>query len=390
MVSRELSAVVLAAGEGRRLTPLTNTRPKPMLPVANRPILEYVLRAIRAAGIDTVYFVVGYRQERIRNYFGDGDDWDISLQYIEQQTQLGTGHAILQAEASVDSPFLVFNGDRVVDPSIAKTVVDAHAENVQASMALTRVENPTRFGVTTVDDGRLIAIEEKPHTSTPSAMINAGVYCFDEQIFDRIRQTDTVGGELAITTTLNEMADEGAVATAPYSGRWLDVTYLWDVPLVNASVIEETDRLPSDRIHDSVSIAADADLAQRASIGPHTTIGGGTAIGPSARIGPNCVIENSVVMDDAVIEAGTVVRDAVVGANAHLGPHVTIPGGPADVVTEGKEHRNVRLGGVVGDNADIGGGATIAPGAIIGNNASVAAGTRVRGRIAPETFVQGG
>ena len=109
------TAVILAAGAGRRLEPLTNRRPKPMVPVANRPLLEHVIETVAAAGIDRIVLVVGYKQERIRNHFGDGDEWDVTIEYVEQSTQLGTGHAVLQAESIVDDPFIVLNGDRIVD-----------------------------------------------------------------------------------------------------------------------------------------------------------------------------------------------------------------------------------------------------------------------------------
>jgi Nucleoside-diphosphate-sugar pyrophosphorylase involved in lipopolysaccharide biosynthesis/translation initiation factor 2B, gamma/epsilon subunits (eIF-2Bgamma/eIF-2Bepsilon) len=104
MSDNSVTAVILAAGEGRRLEPLTNRRPKPMVPVANRPLLEHVVEAVAAAGIDRIALVVGYRQERIRNHFGDGDDWGVTIEYVEQSTQLGTGHAVLQAESVVDRP----------------------------------------------------------------------------------------------------------------------------------------------------------------------------------------------------------------------------------------------------------------------------------------------
>ena len=117
MSDTPVTAVILAAGEGRRLEPLTNRRPKPMMPVANRPLLEHVIDSVVAAGIDRIVLVVGYKQERIRNHFRDGNDWGVTIEYVEQSTQLGTGHAVLQAEPVVDGPFVVLNGDRIVDPA---------------------------------------------------------------------------------------------------------------------------------------------------------------------------------------------------------------------------------------------------------------------------------
>ena len=107
-----MKAVILAAGEGRRLDPLTNRRPKPMVPVRNQPLLEYVIEAVSAAGIDEIVLVVGYKRDRIQQHFGDGDDWGVTIEYVVQEKQLGTGHAVLQAEAVIDGDFLVLNGDR--------------------------------------------------------------------------------------------------------------------------------------------------------------------------------------------------------------------------------------------------------------------------------------
>ena len=210
MGTAAVSAVILAAGEGRRLEPLTNRRPKPMVPVANRPLLEHVLEAVVAAGIDHVVFVVGYRQERIRNHFGDGDEWGIDVEYVEQSTQLGTGHAVLQAEPAVDGPFVVVNGDRIVDPSIVTTVCDRAASGETPTVAVTRVDNPQAYGVVTLEGDRVVAIDEKPDVPVETGRINAGVYGFSPAIFEAIRETNTTG-ELAITATLNDLAERDAV-----------------------------------------------------------------------------------------------------------------------------------------------------------------------------------
>src|SRR6056297_2958377 len=186
MGAAAVSAVILAAGEGRRLEPLTNRRPKPMVPVANRPLLEYVVEAVAAAGIDRIVLVVGYRQERIRNHFGDGDDWDVTIEYVEQSTQLGTGHAVLQVESVVDGPFVVLNGDRIVDPAIVSQVRDRARDGDCPAMAVTTVANPREYGVVSLDGDRVTGIDEKPEVAVDASRINAGVYAFSPAIFDAI------------------------------------------------------------------------------------------------------------------------------------------------------------------------------------------------------------
>ena len=391
------TAVILAAGEGRRLEPLTNRRPKPMVPVANRPLLEYVVEAVAAAGIDRVILVVGYRQERIRNHFGDGDDWDITIEYVQQATQLGTGHAVLQAEPVIDDSFIVLNGDRIVEHSVIATVQNRMHDGETPVMAVTPTERPREYGVVTLDDNRVIDIDEKPAGPVMTNRINAGVYGFSPAIFDDIRETD-VTGELTITATLNELADTAdGVAAVNYDGRWLDVSNLWDVLSVNAALIHDrTNREGSAADGDenssssSVAVADDVALADNVRLGPNVTVGGSTAIGENATIAANAVIENTVVFPDAVIGAGAVVRDAVVASNARVGPNVTIAGGPATVVVDDAVHRNVEFGGVVGDNATVGGGATLTDGAVVGDNVRAAAGVVIDERVESDAVVRRG
>lgn len=373
--------VILAAGEGKRLSPLTNTRPKPMLPVANTPLLEYVLEAAIEAGADRIIFVVGYRGERIRNHFGDGDEWGISIEYVEQSSQLGTGHAILQVAEAVDERFLVLNGDRVIDPDVIDAV---RAVEEAPAMAITRAEFPSTFGVVDVEGETLAHIEEKPLDPSPSALINAGVYQFDPSIFSAIEQTPTENGEHQISATLDRLAQEREIPIVRYDGTWLDVTYLWDLLTVNALKVDQF-KEP----HEG-TVARDVALDRGVGIGPNATIGGGTAIGENVRIGANTVIDTSVVLSDAKIGAGSVLQDVIVGANASVGPNVTIEGGPASVLVGDRLHEDVTLGAVIGDNATIGGGAVLAPGTVIGDGARVASGTRVMGRVPPGSEVTPG
>ena len=389
-----VTAVILAAGEGRRLEPLTNRRPKPMVPVANRPLLEYVVEAVAAAGIDRIVLVVGYKQERIRNHFGDGDDWDVTIEYVEQSTQLGTGHAVLQAEPVVEGPFVVLNGDRIVDAEAVAAVRDRLRDGDTALVTVTAVETPRDYGVVQLDGDRVAEIDEKPEGPVDTNRINAGVYGFSTAIFDAIRATNT-SGELAITAALNGLAERNAVTGVGYDGRWLDVSNLWDVLTVNAALIHDSDRAreataPGRRVGEAVTVADDVVLAGNVRIGPNATLSGATAVGSNVTIAANAVVENSVVFPDAVIGPGAVVRDAVVAGNARIGPNATVVGGDATVVVGDAVHRDVTLGGVVGDNATVGGGATLTNGAVVGDDVRVDAGVVIDGRIESGAVVRRG
>ena len=385
------------------MEPLTNRRPKPMVPVANRPLLEHVVETIAAAGIDRLVIVVGYQQERIRNHFGDGASWDVTIEYVEQATQLGTGHAILQAEPAVDGPFVVLNGDRIVDPEIVRTICDRVHTGESPVMAVTAAAQPRDYGVVSLDGDSVTAIAEKPEGPIETNRINAGVYGFTPAVFDAIRDTHTTG-EVTITATLNKLAATGEVTAVSYDGRWLDVSNLWDMLAVNGALIgtqstkadsngrEGGQSTNTDRRQDadSVAVADDVALADDVYIGPNATVGGASAIGRNTTIEANAVIENAVIFPDVVIGAGAVVRDAVVASNVAIGPNTTVAGDPATVVVGDRVHHDVDLGGVIGDNTTVGAGATVTDGAIVGDDVSASAGVVIDDRVETDSVVRRG
>lgn len=362
-----------------------------MVPVANRPLLEHVIEAVADAGVSRVVLVVGYHQERIRNHFGDGDNWGVTIEYVEQTTQLGTGHAVLQAEALVEDNFVVLNGDRIVDNEIVERVCERAREGTVPAMAVTSAENPREYGVVNMDGDQVTGIDEKPKGPVETSRINAGVYAFSKDVFSAIRET-TTAGELALTATLDDLAQANGVRAVTYRGRWLDVSNLWDLLVVNSALIggESVADEPDSYINESVAVADDVALAGNVRVGPNVTIGGSTSVGSNATIGANAVVENSVVFPDAVIGSGAVVRDAIIAGNARVGPNVTVDGGPSTVVLGDTVHRDVELGGVIGDNATVGGGATLTDGAVVGDAVQADAGVVIDGRVESGAVVRRG
>lgn len=377
-----VKAVILAAGEGRRLRPLTRHRPKPMLPVANKPVIEYVVEAVTKAGIDDVILVVGYERDRIQTHMGNGDEWDIDIEYVIQDDQLGTGHAVQQAEPLVDEEFLVLNGDRIIDPSLVERIASTPETNTstEATMAVTRVDSPEQYGIVVTDDGPL-RIEEKPVTEPSSNVINAGVYRFTPTIFETIRDsTPSPDGEIHLPNAITKLATEDTVETVRYDDRWLDVTDPWDLLSVNDELVPEQPTT-TNQIHNSATVTDHTQIGKGTVVGPNATIERGTALGPNVTVGSNAVVSNAVVMQDARIANGAVVRDCIVDENATIGPNVTVSGGPANVTVGTDVHRNVTLGAVVGAHTEIGGGTVLSPGSIVGNNVTVQDGTHVDERI---------
>jgi len=376
-----MKAIILAAGEGTRLRPLTRTRPKPMLPIANRPLLEHVLEACRKAGIDEFVFVVGYKRERIQSHFGDGDEWGVDIEYATQRKQLGTGHAVLQAEPYVDDEFIALNGDRIVEPDAISAVVDAHAEQDGPVMAITRAERPENYGVVELDGREVVSIAEKPPArAVTTEFINAGVYGFDPSVFDRLSAAES-DGELAITSVIQD--GEAPLRAVPFDGLWLDVSHLWDLLSVNARSLDRfaATTAESAGVHEQATVVDPVALGSDVRVRPGARVLPGTSLGDNVEIGSNAVVSNAVVLTDATIGDGAVVRDCVVGENTTIEANTTVAGGDADVVVEGAYHEDVRLGGVIGDNATVGGGATLAPGTVLGNDTTVEIGTAVDGRI---------
>jgi len=382
-----MKAVILAAGEGRRLKPLTNRRPKPMLSVAGKPLLEYVVEATRDAGITDIVLVVGYRRDRIQTHFGDGDDWGVSIEYAVQDNQLGTGHAVLQAADRVDDPFVVLNGDQLVDADgIAAVAESLGSGDDRAVMTVARSSAPQRYGVVHLEGERAVDIEEKP-----TEVFNAGIYGFAPSVFDAIRATDAdADGELAITDVLQRLIPDDEVRTVRYRGTWTDVTHLWDVTRVTGEVLDRTGGRDEGVRESGASVADATHVGRDSRVGANATVRRGTSLGDNVTVGANAVLTNSVVLADATVGDGAVLEDSVVAENAHVGANVTVAGGPADVVVEGQYHEAVPLGAVVGDNARVEGGATLAPGTVVGDDATVAAGAVVRGTVPPGTEVRRG
>ena len=192
-----MKCVILAAGEGKRMHPLTFTRPKVMLPIANRPILEWNLLNAIDAGIKEFIFVVGYKSEMVRNYFGNGERWNVDIEYVNQGTALGTAHAVGMVEKFVDD-FIVLCGDTIFGKEDFHNI----AKN-KMSMGLVEVENAKEYGIVQVEGKRVVQIYEKMENPI-SNVINAGIYHFDDNIFDYIHKTGkSPRGEYEITDSIN-------------------------------------------------------------------------------------------------------------------------------------------------------------------------------------------
>ncbi|ALG81782.1 bifunctional sugar-1-phosphate nucleotidylyltransferase/acetyltransferase [Halanaeroarchaeum sulfurireducens] len=388
-----MKAVILAAGAGERLEPVTSVRPKPMAPVANKPLLAHVVEATVDAGFEEIVLVVGYKRERIQNFFGDGDDWGTSIEYAFQDPRLGTGDAVLQARDAIEDDFVVMNGDRIFESELLQEVRDLRNRTGETLMAVTYVDEPELYGVVETDaDNRVREITEKPPAhAIDTDLINAGVYSFGPDIFQAIEETSSPG-ELALTDVLNRYGESHPVRAVTYDGTWLDVSRPWDLLPVNEALLGE-DESPSAEtaeVHPEAVVHDRTALGDDVRIHANATIQQGVSIGDNVHVGPNVTIQNAIVMADTTIEAGSVIRDAIIAENVDIGPNVTIPGGKTTVCLHDTIHEDVRLGAVIGDNVSIGGAVSIASGGQIGTGSRVSMGSFVAESIGPETLVTQG
>ena len=195
-----MQCVILAAGEGKRMRPLTASRPKVMLPVANRPMLEHLVEAVKKTGIEDFIFVVGYREEKIRNYFCNGEEIGVRIKYAVQRRQRGTADALDAARDYVDGDFLLLNGDMIVG---AEDISAICRMNVPC-IGVVESDRPEEFGVVTVEGDVVSDLVEKS-PNPPGNLINAGVYLFGADIFDEIDRLElSERGELELTDAVRQ------------------------------------------------------------------------------------------------------------------------------------------------------------------------------------------
>ncbi len=397
-----LKAVILAAGEGRRCRPLTQTRSKVMLPVGNRPFMEHVILALAKNGVKELYVVVGYQKERVMDHFEDGIDFDVEITYIEQNELLGTAHALGRAEPYIDESFLVVNGDNLIDARAIGELISAKGDNVILA-ALRR--HTGDYGVLTVEQDRVRAIIEKP--GRPCAgILNTGAYKFSPAIFDELQRTPiSERGSYELTQTLSQMIEDGREITATITGGvWADAIFAWDLLNANSLALSMKDSRISGEVEEGARLRGAVEIGEGSiirsgsylvgpvsvgedcDIGPNVTLLPSTSVSDSVRIGSNSEVRNSIIMNGARIGSGTIVSDSVVGASCTLGDQVILETGPAVIEVEEEFHR-AEFGAILADDVIAGSRVLMHPGTVVGTGAIIGSGAQVRGWIERECRV---
>lgn len=399
-----MECVILAAGEGKRMRPLTAQRPKVMLPVANRPILEHLMVAAVEAGIRKFIFVVGYGEREIRNYFSNGKVWNVSIRYVTQRQQLGTSDALKATEGLTSGRFLLMNGDMIVSASDLATLCAMDTP----AMGVHKTDHPQDFGVVTCENGLITGLEEKSQ-NPKSDLINAGVYLFDQTIYPLISAVGlSCRGEYELTDALDLMIREGQLAAYPLK-VWLDMGYPWDLLDANTrllsvlSPVQEGVIEDGVTIHGAVSIGAGTVIkagtyiegpcviGKDCKIGPHAYIRPGTAVGDRCHIGHSSELKNSIIMPETKIPHFNYLGDSIVGSRCNFGAGTKLANVRHDhgiIKVCGKSTGRVKFGAIVGDNVQFGINCSVNVGTVIGSDSNIAPHSFVEGWIEEKTNIQ--
>jgi UDP-N-acetylglucosamine diphosphorylase/glucosamine-1-phosphate N-acetyltransferase len=387
-------AVILAAGEGQRLRPFTVNRPKAMLSIADKPILQYIIEALSQNGIRNIVLTVGYRKEQVYDYFGSGERCGVNITYVTQVPQLGTAHALMQVKDAVEDEFLVLSGDNLIEASTIADFVQVKPE----TLLVKRVANPSRYGVVNIEGGEVQDIVEKP-AEAKSNLVNTGIYAFTKDIFtfteDVLDIPDALNNMLVADYTINARETDDT---------WLDVVYPWDIISLNEAVLKNIGVSLGGTIETGVSLRGSVVvgvgsvirsgsciygpvvIGSGCDIGPQVCIMPATSIGDNVIISPFTEAKNSVIGDDVAIGPGCIINDSVIDKGCVLQGRFTALGGPSEVRVNG-ESPTVNVGVIMGEECRIDSNVTAQPGVIVGNYCQIQTMKVLSGRLPDRSLV---
>ncbi|HTU69193.1 MAG TPA: mannose-1-phosphate guanyltransferase [Candidatus Baltobacteraceae bacterium] len=354
-----MKAVVMAGGEGSRLRPLTSRRPKPLAPIANKPVMHHIIELLARHGITEIVATLHYLADEIETYFGDGSSLGVSIQYVVEDTPLGTAGAVKMAEAKLrDETFVIISGDAMTDVDLT-ALIEAHKRaNNAATIALWRVTDPLEFGVVIAeDDGRITRFMEKPSWGEVfSDTINTGIYVLEPEIFGYMEPGRNYDFSKDIFPLL--LRDGKRLGGHVISDYWADVGNLQQYQQANYDALSGAvrTRRPPDQLAYNVWIGADCSIDPSASISGPVQFGDGVTVGPGAVIeGPSCIGDGSIV------EAGATIRRSVLWENVYAGDDAQLTDCTIANRTIVKARASIGEGTVVGERCVIGESAVVRP-----------------------------
>ncbi|MHB1133312.1 MAG: sugar phosphate nucleotidyltransferase [Chloroflexota bacterium] len=373
-----MKAVVMAGGEGSRLRPLTIQRPKPMVPIVNKPVMEHVLDLLKKHGITEVVVTVQYLASVIQTHFGDGSAFGLNITYSVEETPLGTAGSVKNAEAHLQEPFLVISADAMTDFDLDK-IINYHVQKkAAATLTLYRVPNPLEFGVIILDEeGHIRQFLEKPSWGEVfSDTVNTGIYMLEPKVFDYIEPGKSVDFSQDVFPAMLRNGDAlyGYVA----DGYWCDVGNIPEYMRANADVLHGKVNIAPIGKHIGGNIYTEGDVE----IAPDAQIFGPVFLGQGCKIKGGVVIHGpSVIREYAVIDSHAHVDRSIIWRNSYLGERSESRGAIVCRQCSIKSRVLIFEGCVIGDNTVINEGAIIQPQVKIWPNKEVETGATVSSSI---------
>ncbi|MCL7747194.1 sugar phosphate nucleotidyltransferase [Halalkalibacter alkaliphilus] len=333
-----MKGVIMAGGKGTRLRPLTCNVPKPMVPLIQKPVMQYSIELLKKYGITEIAVTVQYLSDVIQDYFGDGSEFGVKLHYFEETTPLGTAGSVKQAEEFLDEPFVVVSGDALTDFNL-QSGIDFHEKNESlVTIFMKQVECPLEFGVIMTDEqDKIVRFLEKPSWSEVfSDTVNTGIYIMNPEIFSYIKEDAVVDFSKDVFPKL--LADQSPLYGYSAEGYWSDIGNLKQYRQAQSDILN-----------------GDLDALIQ-----------GTEIQPSVWVGENVIIEEGVKIEGPV----SIGSNSVIRSGAHLGEHAVIGSG-STVSNKASIKRSVLWDGAyIGDDSELR-GATLCQGVTVGTKASI-------------------
>ena len=333
-----MKGIILHGGHGTRLRPLTHTGPKQLLPIANKPMSEYCLESIKETGITEIAIIIGgVGSNKVQEYYGNGEKFGVKITYVKQDEPKGIAHAIKLCKEFINNEkFLVFLGDNIIQKSISNFVADFKNSNFDSTILLCEVNNPSRFGIAEIDNGKIKNIIEKPK-NPPSNLAVTGIYLLTPKIFEVIENLKpSWRNELEITDALDILLKQNNnISYEIITDYWKDTGTPEDILHANEEIIRKMQSSVNTRKFEDVKIEGNVIIGENCVIDSTVTIIGPVVIGENcvidstAEIGPNtsiganskiskCKIENSIVMKECKIHSNIKIKNSIIANNSEI------------------------------------------------------------------------
>lgn len=392
-----MQAVILAAGEGLRMRPLTHSMPKVMLRVANKPILEYVIESLVKQGIDDIVMVVGYKKEQIMTYFEDGKKWGVRIRYAIEGKQLGTAHALSKAKGMVDGPFIVYPGDNIIDQEALSLFLEKSPKD-GSSLLVVPSARPAKYGVVVTSGNRIEGIRTDLEARVGN-IISTGIYHFTPEIFSMAEEALKEGVYTLTDLTLRLIKGGKKIDAVVAPGRWIDAVHPWDLlDACETSMCSHGGKLAGtisqkSTIIGAVSVGEDTIIREGCyiegpviigrgcEIGPNVVITPSTSIGDNVKIEPYVKIEQSIIMDDVSIGPFSCISHSVIASGVVIEGHFATAVGNCHVETPHGFKEVDEIGAIIGEDTVIGFQTSTLPGTVVGANCRIDAFKRISGNI---------